>query len=159
LKALAKEPGRRYGTARALAEDLRRFLAGEPIRARPTGRVERVAKWVRRRPAAAALLLVGLLLAVGLPARVVWFTAHRAAKQEAAEAADRERGLRDVAEERRKEAEQARQGELEQRQRAEQLLNGIRVSQAHALWRDSHLALADELLDLCPPDTRFWDWR
>jgi hypothetical protein len=58
LKALAKAPGRRYGTARAMADDLRRFLAGEPIQARRTGVIERAAKWVRRRPAIAALLVL-----------------------------------------------------------------------------------------------------
>jgi tRNA A-37 threonylcarbamoyl transferase component Bud32 len=57
LRCLHKEPRRRYPTAAALAEDLRRYQAGEPIVARPVGSVERVVKWARRRPAAAALLV------------------------------------------------------------------------------------------------------
>lgn len=56
LKCLEKIPGARYGSAEALAEDLERWLKGEPIRARPTRWPERVRKWVRRKPAVAALL-------------------------------------------------------------------------------------------------------
>jgi serine/threonine protein kinase len=61
LKAMAKVPARRYVTAQEMADDLRRFLRGEPIRARPVGRVERLRRWCRRNPVA-----VGLLLAVSL---------------------------------------------------------------------------------------------
>jgi hypothetical protein len=57
LKAMARSPGRRYGSAGELAEDLRRFLAGEPVRARPVGRLERLGRWCRRNPVAAGLLL------------------------------------------------------------------------------------------------------
>jgi serine/threonine-protein kinase len=60
LKCLAKDPGRRYGTALALAEDLERWQAGKPIQARPTGAFERTLKWVRRRPTQAALVAVSL---------------------------------------------------------------------------------------------------
>jgi serine/threonine protein kinase/tetratricopeptide (TPR) repeat protein len=66
LKCLEKDPSKRYASADALAEDLRRFLDGEPILARPTAWWEKVAKWARRRPAAAALAVVVALALVGL---------------------------------------------------------------------------------------------
>lgn len=56
LKAMAKEPARRYTTAGELAADLRRFLAGEAILARPVGRMEHAWCWARRKPTVAALI-------------------------------------------------------------------------------------------------------
>jgi tetratricopeptide (TPR) repeat protein/tRNA A-37 threonylcarbamoyl transferase component Bud32 len=66
LKCLEKEPARRYPTAEDLAEDLRRFQAGEPIMARPAGVGERAWKWVKRRPALAALIAVSCAAAFAL---------------------------------------------------------------------------------------------
>jgi WD40 repeat protein len=78
LKCLHKDPARRYARADELADDLRRFLAGEPIRARPAGSVERVLKWGRRRPTAAALLAVSVLAAASLFGVWAYFTAQLA---------------------------------------------------------------------------------
>ncbi len=77
LKAMAKDPSRRYSTARELALDLRRYLAGEPIHARPVGLPERFWRWCRRKPAVAGLsgAVVALLLmaAIGSTAGLVQF--------------------------------------------------------------------------------------
>jgi formylglycine-generating enzyme required for sulfatase activity/tRNA A-37 threonylcarbamoyl transferase component Bud32 len=66
LKCLHKEPRKRYSSAEALADDLRRFISQEPIRARPAPPWERVWKWARRRPTAAALVGMCLLVAVSV---------------------------------------------------------------------------------------------
>src|SRR5262249_12998489 len=65
LKCLQKEPKKRYASAAELAEDLRRFRADEPITARPVSRAERPLKWLKRRPALAALYLITSVAALG----------------------------------------------------------------------------------------------
>ncbi|HVC96591.1 MAG TPA: tetratricopeptide repeat protein [Pirellulales bacterium] len=55
MKAVARDPGARYPTARAMADDLQRFLADQPIKARPLGPSERLWRWSRRNPLVAGL--------------------------------------------------------------------------------------------------------
>jgi WD40 repeat protein/tetratricopeptide (TPR) repeat protein len=84
LKAIAKDPGRRYPAAAELAEDLGRFLAGEPVRARRIGLGERAVKWTKRRPAVAGLLAVTATAALALIAgTLVHNTQLEAALQDA----------------------------------------------------------------------------
>ena len=71
LACLEKDPDRRYATAQAVAEDLRRFQNGEPILCRPTGVIERTFKWVRRKPAQAALAGVTTVAALALVSLIV----------------------------------------------------------------------------------------
>jgi WD40 repeat protein/serine/threonine protein kinase len=71
-KCLQKDPGRRYGSAQALADDLGRFLEHHPIVARPTKPVEKLWRWCQRRPALAAILvLLNLSLVSGI-AGILW---------------------------------------------------------------------------------------
>jgi serine/threonine-protein kinase len=64
LKCLRKQPEHRYSSAQELADDLRRFVRGEPVAARPTGRLERALKWMRRNPTVACLSAVAALALV-----------------------------------------------------------------------------------------------
>jgi tetratricopeptide (TPR) repeat protein len=94
LKAMAKEPARRYATARDLADDLRRHLKGEPIKARPAGRVGRLWRWCRRNPAVAGLLAALALALMGGLAAVTWkWQEERRARAEADQARQEAEGI------------------------------------------------------------------
>jgi WD40 repeat protein len=92
LRCLAKEPSRRYHSCAELAEELDRYLRGEPIRARPIGQVERAWRWTRRKPVAAALVaaiaLIVFGLAVGGPVVAVREGGLRAAARRSADDAN-----------------------------------------------------------------------
>ncbi len=83
LECLHKDPPRRYATAADLADDLRRYLEGQPIRARRTGEFERMWKWSRRHPVLAASLVVSIASMLGGTAASVYF-AFRANQEMAA---------------------------------------------------------------------------
>ena len=94
LKCLRKEPHRRYPSAAALAEDLRRFERGERITARPTGPLERSARWLGRRRVQVASLAVGTLLGVALVGGGLWLRSeHEASIRRERDRARREQAL------------------------------------------------------------------
>jgi WD40 repeat protein/serine/threonine protein kinase len=154
LKCLLKEPHRRYARAQELADDLRRFLAFEPIRARPLRPSERLRKWLRRNPTRTALLaaagLMALVLAIGW---LQWKSLQRTHE------ADREAAARDSEE---------RQAAIRQRERRLRLLRyADDMAQAWHSWeidrREDMALLLDEYLP--PPeqedshDQRGFEWR
>jgi serine/threonine-protein kinase len=93
LKCLQKEPSRRYPTADALADDLRRFLEHHPVLARPVPAWERAARWARRRPVHAALVGVVILAAASLIGGGLWYNGRLRVALDAAEARRREANL------------------------------------------------------------------
>jgi serine/threonine protein kinase/Flp pilus assembly protein TadD len=94
LMAMEKDPARRYQSARELADDLRRFLNHEPVRARPAKLAQRARKWSRRHPAVVrSAVLVLALVAAGssLSTWLVWREKDRTAHALAAETTERQR--------------------------------------------------------------------
>jgi WD40 repeat protein len=148
LKCLEKEPRRRYASAEALADDLDRWLRGEPILARPVSALERGAKWVRRRPAIAAMSLTIGVLAVGGLAGIL-IQARRAERARAI-ALRREADAR-VA---RAEADKARA--LAALQEQYRYFNQVKMAERY--WRAGNVAQAGRFLDACPPALRAWEW-
>ncbi len=131
-KALAKEPERRYGSAAALEEDLRRHLASQPILARPTSAFYVLGRFARRRTALMGALCALLLALVGGVVISTIFASR--AREQAREAEARGTALR---------IETARS----------------RITAAAAALDASDPRTAGALLDQVPPDLRDWVWR
>jgi WD40 repeat protein len=171
LKCLRKQPGKRYASALDLAEDLRRFLAGEPILARPVGAIERAVKWVRRRPGVAALWGVVVLLSLAAFVVVTWFwrdaadqaeLARRAeqkaiheagqaqlARQDAlAKADDEARARADAVTQRNRAQDQEKLATQARRQSEERLERSRQLAFTGQLWRAASLNDRDPALAL-----------
>jgi WD40 repeat protein/serine/threonine protein kinase/tetratricopeptide (TPR) repeat protein len=165
LKAIDKEPRRRYQTAVELGEDLRRYLADEPIRARRVTSAERLARWCQRNPAVAGLV-AAVALSLLLGTCVAMFFAIRAndnatrartneeRANQNAEAAQSNEGKALKA---RDEADAARRETQDNLYRAEMNLAGQAAELPGGIGR------VDELLDHwrpigLEPDRRGWEW-
>jgi tetratricopeptide (TPR) repeat protein/tRNA A-37 threonylcarbamoyl transferase component Bud32 len=85
LKCLEKEPHRRYASAAELADDLRRYLGGEPIRARRAGPVERARKWARRHPLRVALVVLSVCFVLAGVAGSLVYVRHLGQERDRAE--------------------------------------------------------------------------
>jgi eukaryotic-like serine/threonine-protein kinase len=167
LRCLHKQPARRYATAAALAEDLGRYLAGEPVQARPVGAGERLLKWVRRRPALAALAATLLLALAALLGGGGWFNYQLQLESNAARRAETDARKAEADARERAEAEakaraqvQVEKGQKErQLERAEWLLYAGQLGLAQREWQDGHAGHARDLLDACRWDFRDWEHR
>ncbi|MFO1501208.1 MAG: serine/threonine-protein kinase [Verrucomicrobiota bacterium] len=158
LKCLEKEPGRRYGSALALADELERFLSHQPIHARPISRTERLWRWGRRQPALATTLGACAVILASGSGGVLWqLRQTRAAKTMATEKARQEMAQRKLAEQAQ---QQARRSELLMRQN----LYAADMLGVQRALEQNDFGAARQLLDTHRPDRgsvdlRGFEWR
>ena len=142
LKCLEKSPERRYATAAALADDLRRVQEGDTISARPAGSLERTWKLIRRYPAIASLASLAILLTI-IGAVGILREAHRANLSELAALHDKQRAeqLNIMANRERDDARKQRLLADEERHKAEQQ---AQIAREERLNAEKQKSLAEE---------------
>jgi eukaryotic-like serine/threonine-protein kinase len=164
-KCLHKEPARRYGSAAALAADLRAFLEDRPIAARPVSQWEKTWRWCRRNPSTAGLV-AAVMVALLAGTMVSVFFALRAseqAKEARHNAALAQEQTRQAQEEKILAAQHAAHAER-QRLLSDRHLYDARMVMAQMAWEQGRRGQAEQLLDLyrqpAPhrPDLRGWEW-
>ncbi|MGD9855565.1 MAG: serine/threonine-protein kinase, partial [Planctomycetaceae bacterium] len=145
LKCLSKSPADRYLAAGELADDLRRYLNGEPVVARPVSRSERLWRWCRRRPLVAGLSAATLMTIVAAAVVSTYF--GWVAIQERQAAID----AKAVAEQNAQAAAQQEQLAKAELARSEGLLYAGQIARAQRAWDDADLPAAWEALSACKP--------
>ena len=166
LKCLEKEPAKRYGSAHELAEDLRRFLQGYPITARPVSKAERLWRWCRRNRSLAAVgaaaLVLLLTLAVGGPVVAVY---QAELKNQARQAALAEREAKQRAERAALAEKRARQQAVAESRRAFRNYYAAQMNLIQRDWQQSNLAPLLRRLEAVRPertggeDLRGFEWH
>ena len=167
MKALEKDPRRRYQTAQEFADDLGRFLRSEPIKARSVSPLERVWRWARRHPIVAAIvnivaLLVTVMLTLG-PIVAIRESSLRndanlerldaiAARQVAEQAAATEKMAREA-------AIAAKQALATQKEHAEQTVYARTIQLAYQQWLANNVQRTEELIEKTDPRFRGWEWH
>ena len=141
LKCLEKDPARRFGTAALLADDLRRFVEGHPILARPTPAWERAWKWGKRRPAIVALLAVIPMAITGIVLFVFWHNVSLRSRLAVALADERRARQREL------DAVQEHHRSLVG-QEGQKLFDSARVAVAASDWSNARLGLEKALTTL-----------
>jgi WD40 repeat protein len=139
LKAIDKDPKRRYQSADDLAEDLHRFIGDEPIKARQVSALERLMRWARHNKGVAGLLAALVLVFVAGFVGVTWKWREAVAE--------------------RRQADDARDQAHQAQERTEAALYISDIVRARLEYQANNIDAAEQSLDRCPPAYRGWEWH